>query len=641
MTAAFPFAPLAIYPQKSNGISYGPDQSIQFGLTEANEIRTALMQLETAFAGNDYVAVKNMASSPPDLSASGGGRIVALDGVLWISENGAAYRRLQNTEYVNILDFGAIGNESFDCTIAFTDALNLATTSIFGSARRLLVPKGGYKITANLVAPSNVGFSMVGEGYGSVLQWHGPNGDDFLTINSSQQVALQDIRLNIPTSSNRVGKMVNWDYNPVVRAATGNSMTRVHIGADGADGLGKYDYGIYFSDAYGNNSEFTASQCSITNYALNGITLPGTQQVSHAFYNCQLSGGANDETGGQFGVVVGQGIVNPGAGGAFWWYGGGISSCSKSAFLLTGPSQQICIFGCETEELNRFIDTTEVEPPVPNNGTVPVLVMGCRISFGNSPAPADDSICRINGLGPWTFDHNTFEADAATTLKARIEVVSGGYAVVNVTNNFFSYKDSFTHGPFNLNTIYPPMGELKGNRYVGAGGVLAYRCEPLNVAPLNKASVQSYNNNEYWIALDPSAFVDASPDSSIAILPVPEGAVVKKAFFYLGQIPPNLSGAPDITAAIGSTAGGSQYMLPTLCSGDGELPYGNDGDDMGPSLACAPASGFTPNFTGDTQIFVSLHSSSGNFGNGTTSTLVGQIFIALDIEPKRRWLNVV
>lgn len=66
---------------------------------------------------------------------------------------------------VNVLDFGTFGDDIHDDTAALQAAINYCTLSSGnGTAYRLLIPRGIYKITDRLNIPSSYGFSIKGDG---------------------------------------------------------------------------------------------------------------------------------------------------------------------------------------------------------------------------------------------------------------------------------------------------------------------------------------------------------------------------------------------------------------------------------------------------------------------------------------------
>src|SRR6266849_7048395 len=70
--------------------------------------------------------------------------------------------------YINVLQYGAVGDGVTDSTAAFQAAIN----ALPASGGTVFVPPGTYVISAGLVTPSAMfqGFRLIGSGWGSILK---------------------------------------------------------------------------------------------------------------------------------------------------------------------------------------------------------------------------------------------------------------------------------------------------------------------------------------------------------------------------------------------------------------------------------------------------------------------------------------
>lgn len=93
---------------------------------------------------------------------------------------------------INIKAYGAVGNGTADDTISINNALQAATTS---SKKTILIPKGTYLVSGNLLVPSNC--TITGEGFDSVLQRKlGNNLINILHIDNKENIRITNLRID-------------------------------------------------------------------------------------------------------------------------------------------------------------------------------------------------------------------------------------------------------------------------------------------------------------------------------------------------------------------------------------------------------------------------------------------------------------
>lgn len=98
---------------------------------------------------------------------------IAVAGVFTQAGAGAIVRPVQDRlrEKISAKDFGAVGNNSADDTVALQNAINQAASIIAGTygGAEVLVPAGGYLLSAALVVPLNKDIVIRGDGVGKTI----------------------------------------------------------------------------------------------------------------------------------------------------------------------------------------------------------------------------------------------------------------------------------------------------------------------------------------------------------------------------------------------------------------------------------------------------------------------------------------
>lgn len=171
------------------------------------------------------------------------------DSVMNIRGIGFALFRRQVDNYINLKDFGAIGDGAHDDTQAWDDALRYIYNQNTGLS--LFVPTGDYKITREIYFKGNINASprILGEqkghgGSGATLVWYGPAGGTMMRLEHMVMTSIENLDFlgggevgGVP----RIPKYgLHFDYTQIGNFSTGvlvNRCTFARMGGDSSAGL--------------------------------------------------------------------------------------------------------------------------------------------------------------------------------------------------------------------------------------------------------------------------------------------------------------------------------------------------------------------------------------------------------------------
>jgi hypothetical protein len=534
---------------------------------------------------------------------------------------------LLGRDYVNVKDFGAKGDGVTDDTAAIQAAFN-ACVSAGLKGKTCCLPAGDYVVTNTLTIPSNQGFHLVGNGpYASRLLWSGSAGDNVINVSASQFCVFEKFTVwgNAASRPNAAFFMAA-PGSPTF--APGSYVFRDLL-VDGTAAADVVDYGIYWEDTYGNNSEVNYYAVTLNKTKEAAIILPGTQQKSHNMYGVQMGVG-------KIGVRCGGGIATPDAGGAFQWYGGGAGSFTQAAFSIEYPNDAIVIDGCQSEHCYRFLDMGATQ----SAGRQPITIRGCRLDCAlTTPTPAYSSWIRLAGLGPFLIQGNIISGGSSgVTL---IQINAGGQQPrLTVRDNEFHSDASVSVSPINNNSVFQVSLELENNTYATAANSYASRLEPLDAGadtPTLLPVQGSTGYGSYSFFLSYASLTAAATSQVIPVVTLPKGVRVQGAYFYVHNR--YQKGGAALTLQLGSTSGGSELLLPVTVSEIATTLYGDQPSHVGALVSARPRGGI-PAYFATTPLYLKVISASGNLGNGSVTNLSdGTGVLILELETMSRWLG--
>lgn len=615
---------LSLPNNKTDTGSPKPSIPADFVAADANALANAATDLRSAVQAGDFHGTRDMTGGMPSVAASGNSIWTTRANKAVISQSGGPYLLVRNIDYVNVTDpqYGAVpdwnGTTGTDNTAAFNAAI-AACVWTSGKRRVLYIPPGRYRCRSKVVIPASLGFTMVGEGRWAsqiVFDPTTPN-DDGLCVNSSQFVTLEGFSL-FGIKANPAGKLLFFDYTPVVNAGTQLVMRDLWLTSNDADS--GYAHGIFFSEAYGNNSETQYYSTVIERFATNGVTLPGSQQKAHNFYGCTINGswdGVVGHAGGAYGVLAGGGS----AGGSFSFRDGGVSGCKSGAFGIFYPNDPIAIEGVQSEHCYSFIDMGTVAL---GNSSL-VTVRGCRIDVGGT-AYDSDGVVKFAGDGPFIFQGNSINAGSANGIpKIRLSATADVAHIRIVENNFLT-PNSVNTSPFVQGGSGGAVVDMHSNMFRSSGGVIFYRDEHLDINPnlvvgsIGMTSGVNFPTGIKMYYMGANAYTAAALTQSVVQVTLPKRTIIKGIYVVIDEVFAHPTAA-TITVSVGKTSGGTEYV--------------NAANAKAAARTCYIASGTpdVPNYGGTQAIYVTVTVNADNVGTGTvTKFTAGDFRILMDVE---------
>ncbi len=527
-------------------------------------------------------------------------------------------------DWFNVVTYGAVGDGSHDDTIAIQAAITAAGLS--GGRRGVVyLPAGIYKTTTTLFVPGSLGFTMQGDGeWASRIVYSGANGVDVLDVNSSQFVTLQDFAI-VAASGSVAGKMLFFDYNPVVAAGTEFTLRNLWIMTDAVrEG---YDYGVYWSDAFGNNSEASYENVVIQGFKENGVTLPGTQQKGHVFRNTQINGswaGADPAAaGGKFGIWTN--------GGSFSFRDGGVGYVRKAAFSVNFPAEPMTIDTVDMEGCWQIYGDGTVSSGLTGSGTRQCFsIRNCR--YDVSATEFDDTgVIQVLGVGSATIENNSFYAGDGTNGQTLI-ALAPGFPVrgVSVRGNQFLTANSDIVDPIAIYggsaVFYRQDVDCSGNLFANGAEVASYRNEALNIykqtQSLFSGPVTQTRAQDLFRCTLADVFVANAASQVVDFLTTQPEAITYtdwRAFLYNYVV---VSTGATLTMRVGTTSGGDELMQDFVLggsgAGDGTVYYGDDNTERGTLMMTG---GHMPDGSATSHVYVTVTASTGVLGNGSVSNI--------------------
>lgn len=555
-----------------------------------------------------------------------------------------------DTVYFVPEDFGAVGDGVVDDTDALQAAIN-ASLGTFFKRGTVLLGLATYRTTRELYVPPSLGFTMQGNGkWGSrILSDPTEEGTHTLVINSSQHTTLCAFGI-FGLAANKTNYAIHYDYDfdkPGPHFASyGHVLQDIWITSENAGPA--FEFGIVFSDNYGNNSEVNYWGVYITHFIEAAVWLPGTQQKAHIFYGCQVNGGwdgfAGSGVGGKRGIWTGGGIN--GAGGSFQYLGGGMSSCSEDGFAIEFPNDPIVLDCVQTENLYRF---TGGASTAPGTARLALTIRGCRLDTHRDYDPT--GYIKVPGVGPFVFKSNSMFAAQTTGETPRagpqIHLAPGSPGLSAwIRGNYIGTADSAHYdlvingSPFTLDEL--DMGD---NIYVTNG--LQYTIQPVAeflhhhyTQPFGTAlfrSVSHKNAGSVFLRVNAAAFTADATTESVKFFEIPRGTEIEsmKLLQYDGF---SGTGLEACRIDIGQTPGEDDYL--TNLNGMQTQKYrGNLPEEVGEKLTNMVQGSYMPSWTNTTGVWATLTTTGMNLGDGeATNFATGYFFVELRLRVAQRFV---
>lgn len=549
------------------------------------------------------------------------------------------------TAFVNVKDYGAVGDGFTDDTAAiqtaFTVAATITPTGVATS--QVFFPPGTYKCGAISIA--NVpGILVQGAGkWCTRLLWNGVAGASFLQFVNCQQWHIEDLSLDgsvsappgimveskydasgtvnyVPTAMSIQDCIIGWSEIPN-SFTTGVAFTYVGTNANNADG---YFKNVQVIGAINAGWSLQASQCR-----------------NHFFEFCTVVDAA-------YGIRTDEGTG--GQGGDFRWFGGSFAGVTKSCFHIGADNAGITVMESLAEDCHRFFENYDQDgtPDGSNfgsSGSQTINLICNKVGNANS-APADNRTVCLKGAGPFNIIGNNF-AQAGPTYPLHIAIVSTGFQRGKVEGNTF-YSPDVTDAP--IEYISAATGVLSAKLHLGANVFLDALYNPRHLrsdicdvpSSLTTWNIQNSGNRQERLTftLTAASLTAASTQQVLQLPPLPNHLQVRDVYLEVEVNFAFPSGSNVMTAQIGQTSGDNDVLLQSrLDSGGNAAPYvyGNADADLGRAVCrggkVQGGLAAIPQYNAAQPALYVTFKAAQNFGNGTTTSLTtGQLVLSLEVE---------
>ncbi len=333
-------------------------------------------------------------------------------------------------EYVNVKDFGALGNDSADDTAAIQLAFDYAIAAVSAT---VVFPRGVYRHTALTLAPGSgaINVNLLGLGgagsSGVVLKYTGTGGTA-LTIKNNTRFRMDNLRLTDAGTG-----------------AKGLFITSLAVGSSTGPGVLSNIYITGFTKNYvvGESGGESASEFSYYGFEVDsgtshGVEINGANSLNHTFYHLNMTSNA-----------VGLEAVDPDN---IYIYGGSSTSNTTQDFAFR-PAGAFGVYGYRSEGGNVFV-TVGPDASAGAGSPTNMTIANCRIA---ATGLAANRAIRLHKAGQYSI-HNNHIQDGhisilmANTVSAYVDI--RGNLVVDGTY-LYEFEDN--------NTVTCEV-ECRGNR---------------------------------------------------------------------------------------------------------------------------------------------------------------------------------
>ena len=595
--------------------------------------------------------------------------------LLRVQSNGQlAYRQTINDPFISliqdygrrisVLDYGAIGDGVADDTAAFQAALDVysriadadGNSGGGGSSGILYVPAGTYNISSTLNYYGNYSFALylLGElrdpnSVGSVLKWTGAAGGTMLKMHGASLSVVRDMSFDGSSNAARLIKVQPWknNANVLVTGGTHCAFERLHLSQIEASGEC-----LSFGDESADANTYQCDQMEI-NYCTFAGYVAGKATETAGTAIKVYDGGNTKNFRVRGGVATHLDCIVDWAysSGALWVESVMAAEIAEDCFIVGGGGAAT-IVGCAIE--GGPYDTRFLTGTPGTNGARATLI-------GNSvvlSAPDDDGV--VFWRGNLTLLNNEFINDrvpGTSVAKILIDATAANGAVTAIGNHF----DNLTVGEF------PPIYDTGGNNLVGIDPVNSYAQQAsvqCSVVALNntggdwnagalvklrdvfgrapavtcaqpalipttvtKGAQGELNIGRTKLTIPYTSVQTAGLTNTIQVLTFIPKTRIKSLVMDPSTVFAGTAGA--VTAKIGSTSGGDEYMLSATVSAGGAVKGLADGD-LGTLLVRANVvqGGYVPSWAGAGGLYVTFTSASGNLSGLTAGAL--DIYLELE-----------
>jgi hypothetical protein len=551
-------------------------------------------------------------------------------------------------QIINVLDFGA---NTTPGTTDMTSAIQAAINYALSVGGEVFVPPGQYVVTSELLILGTYpgqGISLYGvnggSGLGSQLLWKGNS--TTASILHLRGTSWSKISNLIITSANidtypclgalYIDSAQNYSSGPgssgvmieecLVTGGKGTNSFAIRIGENDEQGpqvseltfrkvftVAAYsaatsayvtNYGFWVNAA-GNAKDMTFSECAQVGFTVAGVYYSATAISGWCqWYNLGGGGSACDFK------VDGVGNLQV--------IGGG-SEGSKKVLIQTGSgsnSGSTYFYGYQAEQMTTT-DTFFIEAGA--SGQVNLDLRNCRFDFANSGS----YYIKYNNGG---LQNSGTSTSGITSTNCFYEYASG---IIPVWSYEFIGTALAYVQPANVYSIGDWGGTAGAlSRLLSIYGTKPQRFDNLSYVDSDWYSTRGLTAANYAPAIAPSvrkftipytSIINASTTTSFYLLDIP--AYCKVTSLYAVVSATFTLGASTISMTVG-TATGNEYLLSKTISGGFTGAVGNTVAELGSYLAPTTAvQGGHAVFSSVDQIRIVFNSTSGNFGNGTATSL--------------------
>jgi hypothetical protein len=272
-------------------------------------------------------------------------------------------------EYVNVKDFGALGDDATDDTAAIQAAFDFAK-AVSQAGATVVFPRGVYRHTALTLQPTSgqihVNLLGLGGALAVRLKYTGTGGTA-LTIKNNTRFFIDNLRIS-DAGTGAIGLFIT-------SLAVGSSTGPANIKNVYIDGFTK-NYVV--GEAAGNAaSEFTYHNLEVVNGTSHGVEINAANSLNHNFFGLNMTDNA-----------VGIEAVDPDN---IYIYGGSATGSTTQDIALRAAGAY-GIYGFRSEGANRFL-TVGPDASAGAGSPTNIAIKGCRIAATDA---ADNRAIRLH-----------------------------------------------------------------------------------------------------------------------------------------------------------------------------------------------------------------------------------------------------